>query len=305
MLNRPVLESHRKLRSVQQSLLASEAERVRYSPFLKWAGGKGHSLKELLRSVPPKLDTYHEPFLGGGALFFAICNKRTGFVAHLSDSNEELVNAYRVIKKDPDDLIASLTRLHKQFRESRNKKTFYYEIRKWKPTNNTDLAARFTFLNKTCYNGLYRVNSRGEFNVPYGDNKNATIFTEDNILATSKALRDTHAVIDSPDYKTAIKSCSRGDFVYLDPPYDPSSKTAGFTDYTISGFSKNDQSELADAFADLVERGCIVLLSNSDTPFIRMLYRGYDCESFEVSRPISCLGKRRRGFRELIVSSSS
>ncbi len=303
MLKHPVPEFPRKLRSVQQSLLANEVERVRLSPFLKWAGGKGHSLKKLLRAVPRKLDSYHEPFLGGGAMFFAICNERADFVAHLSDSNEELINSYRVIKKSPDKLLVSLTRLHKQFRAARNKQAFYYETRKWKATNDIDLAARFIFLNKTCYNGLYRVNSKGEFNVPYGDNRNPTIFTEHNILAASKALRDTDAVIESFDYKSAIKSCNRGDFVYLDPPYDPSSKTAGFTDYTISGFSKQDQSELAGAFTDLVERGCRVLLSNSDTPFVRGLYRAYEFTSFEASRPISCLGKRRSGFRELIVSS--
>jgi len=295
---------HRGASQGQQTLVFVATHKKRVGPFLKWAGGKGHLLRQILPFVPEEISHYHEPFLGGGALFFAARGKSAKFKAFLSDVNSELINAYMIVKKEPTELLHYLVRLQKQFLAS-NREKYYYEIRKWEPTASVESAARFIFLNKTCYNGLYRVNSQGHFNVPFSRSKKPGIFNEDNIRSVSQALNDCDAQLNVIDYKEAIANCRKGDFVYLDPPYDPSTKTSGFTDYTVDGFTDVDHRELAELFAKLSDRGCLVLLSNSDTPLTRKLYRNYWFSSIEVNRPISCNGKKRRGFRELIVASHS
>jgi DNA adenine methylase len=284
-----------------QSVLLANSSRFHASPFLKWAGGKGHLLSRLLTRVPSNVASYYEPFLGGGALFFALANRRTNLRAFLSDTNPDLIRAYNVVKDEPKELIDYLRWYDHLYHESNDKSEFYYTIRQWKPTSRVESAARFVFLNKTCYNGLYRVNKNGEFNVPFGRNKRPKIFDESNILAGSSILRQTNASIRALDYRQATENCREGDLVYLDPPYDPTSKTSAFTDYTSSGFTKEDQEALAEYFVALAKKGCTVLLSNSDTGMVRRLYRGFRMKSFSVARPISCIGKRRNGFRELIV----
>jgi len=249
------------------------------------------------------LSNYYEPFLGGGALYFAICGRDSKFSAHLSDVNTELVNAYQIAKTQPEPLLEFLSRLHKQYRSATDKEKYYYEIRAWTPPDKVGSAARFIFLNKTCYNGLYRVNKKGGFNVPFGQYKAPTIFKEDNIRRVSHVMNETSAHVYCADFKEATEDCKRGDFVYFDPPYDPATKTSAFTDYTIDGFTELNQADLADLFGKLADRGCGVLLSNSDTPLTRKLYGDYRLISLEVSRPISCLGKKRKGFHELIVYS--
>src|SRR5579864_3453451 len=232
---------------------------LRSSPFVKWAGGKSSLLPQLLHHLPRQFSNYYEPFLGGGALFYATCERNTSFNAHLSDINSELINAYVIIKEKPDELIQSLSNLELDYYRAYSTSKFFYEKRNWLPSTPVESAARLIFLNKTCYNGLYRVNSRGEFNVPFGRYKKPKILDAQNVRAISKTLKDTNAQLRSSDYKSALSSCGKNDFVYLDPPYQPKSKTSSFTDYAPGGFSEVDQRELAEEFERLVERGCKVL----------------------------------------------
>ena len=288
-----------------ESELALDTSKQNLSPFLKWAGGKGSLLRNLLPNVPLHLTRYYEPFLGGGALFLGVCSRQTRFRVHLSDINAELINAYKVIRDTPNELIQLLSRFQREYDSSAEKSGYYYEKRDWHPTNPIESAARLIFLNKTCYNGLFRVNSHGEFNVPYGRYKNPKILNSENIKAVSLALRDTKAEIRAIDYRSALVSCGKGDFVYLDPPYQPLSKTSSFTDYTPSGFSEKDQKELAEEFAKLVERGCTVLLSNSDTTLTRRLYKDFEVRKVAVNRPINSDASGRKGYKELIVLGRS
>ncbi|MBO0887613.1 Dam family site-specific DNA-(adenine-N6)-methyltransferase [Candidatus Bathyarchaeota archaeon] len=271
------------------------------SPFLKWAGGKGSLLHSLLPLVPERMSNYYEPFLGGGSLFFAICSRKVAFHAHLSDLNNELINAYTVIRDRTEELIGFLSKLQYEYDHSASQSRYYYSIRDRHPSNSVQSAARLIFLNKTCYNGLYRVNSQGEFNVPFGRYLKPKILNVENIRAVGKALRDTSADLLSIDYKTSLASCGKNDLVYLDPPYQPLSKTSSFTDYTPAGFSEHDQRELAEQFNNLVDRGCIVLLSNSATPLTVSLYSDFETRNVTVNRPINSVGARRTGYRELLV----
>lgn len=275
------------------------------SPFLKWAGGKTSLVPELLRYAPSRIANYYEPFLGGGAFFLALFATSKNFKAILSDANAELINAYKVVRDSPGELIQVLSRLEAEYHRSTSKSGYYYEKRSWRPSSHVESAARLIFLNKTCYNGLYRVNSRGEFNVPFGRYKNPRILDEENLRAVSRALRATNAQLGCSDYKSAVSNCGEDDFVYLDPPYQPKSKTSSFTDYTPGGFSEQDQVELAEEFKRLVDRGCPVLLSNSETPLISSLYKGYDTMSVTVNRPINSVGSRRAGYKELVIFGES
>jgi DNA adenine methylase len=255
-----------------EGLLSEDTNLRQARPFLKWAGGKGQLITRLLPLVPKGFINYYEPFLGGGALFFALHRHGFKFKASLTDRNTELINCYRIVKNRPEELIEFLDRLKRQHYNAPDKEEHYYNIRKWKPTNALESASRFIFLNKTCYNGLYRVNKDNEFNVPFGGYKRPAIFDNRNIMAASSALRETQAELYSEDYSYTLDNCARPDFVYFDPPYFPTSKTAAFTDYTVNGFGEEDQVKLADSFSNLVLRGCSVLLTNSDTPLVRRLY---------------------------------
>src|SRR6267378_5353954 len=201
------------------------------SPFVKWAGGKRSILRDLLHYVPPRLTRYHEPFLGGGALYIGICERTSQFTAFLSDTNEDLINAYWVIKDKPEELISSLSILQREYYAASSKKEYYYKRRSLQPEHPIESAARLIFLNKTCYNGLYRVNSKGQFNVPFGDYKRPLIANSETIRSLSDALRATNAQISCIDYTQAVAFCKKGDLVYFDPPYNPTSKTSSFTDY--------------------------------------------------------------------------
>jgi DNA adenine methylase len=223
------------------------------------------------------------------------------FNAHLSDTNEELINAYKVIKDYPEELIRLLSKVQIEYDVSIGKMAYFYKKRDSRPVGEVESAARLIFLNKTCYNGLYRVNSKGEFNVPFGRYKNPRIVNSEGIRAVSHVLKNTRAELRAIDYKDALVSCGKADFIYLDPPYQPPSKTSNFTDYTPSGFSEKDQEELAQEFGKLVDRGCTVLLSNSDTALTRDLYSDFETRKVTVNRPINSIGTGRKGYRELIV----
>lgn len=237
-------------------------------PFVKWVGGKRQLLEQfkLMNLYPPekfdpKTGRYFESFVGGGAVFFDLLPKK----AYLSDLNNELVVAYNVIKKDVEFLIKSL-------KKHKNNKEYFLKMRAKDVSKLSDVevASRFIYLNRTCFNGLYRVNSHGGFNVPFAGNINPLICDENNLRKISKALK--HVIIKNEDYKKVLNKAEKGDFVYFDPPYYPVSKTASFTSYTKESFLEKEQIELRDIFVKLTERGCFVMLSNSDTPFINKIY---------------------------------
>jgi len=272
-------------------------------PFVKWAGGKGHLLQKLEQHFPRNFSTYYEPFLGGGAVFFRLVEKRPRFNAVLSDSNAELMNAYNVVKNNVAELVKQL-RLHAT-RYKLSPKEYYYRARDEEPLDDVGRATHLIFLNRTCYNGLYRVNKKNKFNVPFGRYRNPTICDEENLLAVNEVLRRSNAKLLAADYRKATKSAGKGDFIYFDPPYQPESTTANFTSYTNSGFSFDDQMQLGEWFKELDGKGCQLLLSNSNTKEVREIYRKYNIREVETLRAINCKANSRKGHTELIISNNA
>lgn len=265
------------------------------TPFVKWAGGKGQLLGQLEPFFPPagSYRRYFEPFLGGGAVFFHLQPPR----AVLSDLNDELITAYEVIRDDLDELLASLRR-HKDDAD------YYYRVRGMVPQELSPVrrASRFIFLNKRCYNGLYRVNRKGGFNVPLGRYKTPPrIFDEDNLRAVSEVLNGADLRVAS--YEEALREAEAGDFVYLDPPYQPLSATAYFTGYTKDSFGERDQARLAQVLHELDKRGVRFLLNNHDTLHLRRLYDGFYLEVAAAKRHINSRADRRGSVAELIVTN--
>jgi len=271
-------------------------------PFVKWVGGKRQLLAQFrrLNLYPPELfdvktGKYFEPFVGGGAVFFDLLPER-GF---LSDLNKELVTTYNIIKNNVEDLIASL-------KKHKTEKEYFLKVRAQDPNKMSDLdvASRFIFLNRTCFNGMYRVNKAGGFNVPYGKYGNPLICDEDNLKKVSKALQCIE--IKHQDYKEVLKKAKKGDFVYFDPPYYPVSKTASFTAYTAELFLDKEQIELRDTVLELNKRGCFVMLSNSDTPFINEIYSGFKgirINKVEAGRAINSKGSGRGKVTEVLITN--
>ncbi|MDI7246482.1 MAG: DNA adenine methylase [Bacillota bacterium] len=259
-------------------------------PFVKWAGGKGQLVEDLAAHLPEKYSAYHEPFVGGGALFFRLAPA----TAFLLDLNEELINAYLVVKNDCDALIRSL-------RKHKNERAYYYEMRALDPDtlDPVERASRLIYLNKTCYNGLYRVNRQGKFNVPYGRYKNPVYADEPQLRLASKVL--ANADIKLADFEIVLEQAKPGDFVYFDPPYQPISTTANFTSYTRDAFDESQQKRLAAVFRELDRRGCYLMLSNSDSPLVRELYRQFRIETVMAKRYINCKGERRGAIPEALV----
>src|SRR2546422_3007373 len=244
------------------------------SPFLKWAGGKSQFLAVLGSHFPSNFDIYFEPFLGGGAVFFHLSNSGRLGRAVLTDSNRDLINCYVVVRDALDEL---LTRLRELQNHAKNQH-YYYAARKRfneiKLRTGEDLriekASLLLYLNKTCYNGLYRVNRKGEFNVPWGDYKNPHIFNERNLKEVSMILNRRGIEIHCQDYTKVLDEADENDFIYFDPPYQPMSETSNFTSYTPDSFTQGDQERLAEVFHTLASKGCILMLSNS--PKVRRLY---------------------------------
>ncbi len=260
-------------------------------PPVKWAGGKGGLLASFEPLFPRQpWELYVEPFVGGGAVFFHLQPER----AVLIDNNEELINFYSVVRDRLDELLADL-------RRHENTAAYYYRIRALDPSrlDPVERASRFLYLNKTGYNGLWRVNARGQHNVPFGRYKNPTIVDEPNLRRVSQAL--ARAEIRLGDFTLAREHAGPGTFVYLDPPYHPLSSTARFTAYTKDGFTEDDQRRLAELFRELDRRGCLLMLSNSDTPLIRELYAGYDIQVVYARRAINCRADGRGPISELVI----
>ena len=276
-------------------------------PFLKWAGGKGKLAPLIVERVGRELNgiaRYHEPFLGGGAVFFAL--QEAGLIrdASLADSNADLVATYRAVRDDAEGVIAALDTLSRRYlaRESSQRGLYYYEVRNQHRLRRPDRkAARILFLNKTCYNGLYRVNSKGHFNVPHGRYVNPTILDAERLHEASESLAG--ADLRAEDFVEACARAHPGDFVYLDPPYQPLSATSQFTKYTSGDFGFADQERLRDAFDDLTARGVPALLSNSSHPDVHDLYRHYDRELVPMGRAINSNGRGRAAIDELLVSN--
>jgi DNA adenine methylase len=273
------------------------------SPFVKWAGGKGQLLSQFEPHFPATFRQYVEPFVGGGAVFFSLYNqgRLTGKPVVLIDHLEELINCYRVIQSHVEELIAALLEHEPHKRDTQ----YFYDVRNWdrRPDydrrSNVERAARFIFLNRTCYNGLYRVNRRGQFNVPFGRYRNPTICDADNLRAASRALQGVTLLVG--DFSRCLDLAETGDFVYLDPPYHPLSDTAKFTSYTSEDFGEEDQRRLADVFRELDQRGCQVRLSNSYTDLVRQLYDGYEQIQVRAIRAISSKGSERGAIPEFLV----
>lgn len=266
-------------------------EKARARPFVKWAGGKRTLIPDIARLLPESIHTYWEPFLGGGAVFFALAS-RIG-TAHLSDVNAELVLAYQSIKKHPEELIESLTR----HAEQHSNKDYYYEVRKMTHSKcPVEVAARFIYLNKTCYNGLYRVNKQGKFNVPRGRYKNPAICDADNLRAANDVLKT--ARIRLQDF--ARIAPSSGDFIYCDPPYDGT-----FDGYASEGFNEVEQKRLRDQALRWEKLGANVMISNADTDLIQELYSGEPFRISEVSAPrnINCKSDKRGSANELLITT--
>jgi DNA adenine methylase len=268
------------------------------SPIVKWVGGKSKLLPELIARLPDRFGRYYEPFAGGAAMFFAIAPRLAGG-AVLNDRNPDLIATYRAVAKDVDAVIRRLE-IHRKHHGEKH----YYSVRErwndrsidWSPV---DRAATFIYLNKTCYNGLWRVNRSGGFNVPMGRYTDPPICTPDALRVASRVLRGVE--LRNADYLEAVKDARAGDLVYFDPPYVPVTETSNFTSYTGDGFGADDQRRLATLAHDLVARGCRVMLSNSDTPFTRSIYAGLRIDRVFCSRAINCNASKRGEVAEVIA----
>ena len=275
-----------------------------YQPFIKWVGGKRGLLSQLIPLLPNSFNNYFEPFVGGGALFFELFSqgKLKDKNVYLFDINSELINAYNVVKKYPDLLINEL----EIFKKKHNKE-FYYEVRAWDREDNfleideVLRATRFIYLNKTCFNGLYRVNKKNQNNVPMGSYNNPNICDESTIYFASEALEN--ATIKNCSYKEVLKYAKKDDLVYFDPPYYPLTPTANFTSYSEFEFLENEQFELFEVFDKLSDNGVHVMHSNSDTKFIRDLYKSYEINDISANRFINSKGSGRGKISEVLVRS--
>lgn len=262
-------------------------------PFLKWAGGKNQLISQYRDYFPEEFQTYYEPFLGGGAVFFHLLPQ----AAILSDINPELVNAYCCVKDKVDQMIPLLEEHQRQHSED-----YYYQVRSHKYHSAVERAARLIYLNKTCFNGLYRENSKGEFNVPIGRYKKPTISAPDLLYTVSESLQ--FAKIEVRRFEAILEYAkTHQDFVYFDPPYHPLSQTSNFTAYSRNSFTEDDQIRLRDIFIELARRGVKVMLSNSDSPLINSLYQDFKIHRISATRFINSNSQKRGKISEILVTS--
>jgi DNA adenine methylase len=267
-------------------------------PIVKWAGGKSKLVPELLARIPGHVHTYAEPFAGGAALFFALASDpgRSFDRAVLADRNEDLVACYRAVKNDVSALIDALSAY-------RHDKDEFYRVRAEDPAGKSDVerGARLIYLNRTCFNGLWRVNASGKFNVPFGRYENPRIVDREGLVLASSAL--SRAEIVQADFEAIARDLGPGDFAYFDPPYVPTSKTASFTAYAADGFGPDDQQRLARVLGELRDKGAFAMLSNADTPEARALYADFSVERVRAPRAINSNAKKRGEVSELLVTS--
>lgn len=267
-------------------------------PFLKWAGGKKQLLPEIKKYVPANYSTYYEPFVGGGAVFFELKSKK----AVINDISQELINVYKVVKNNVESLI-------KDLKKHKNNRDYFYKIRgldrdkEYEKLPNIEKASRIIYLNKTCYNGLFRVNRQGYFNVPFGRYKNPNIVNEKVLRAVSDYLKNNEIKILNKDFAEVLDKIERDCFIYFDPPYNPLSESSSFTGYTFSGFSEEEQRRLKKLCDRLNKGDYRFLISNSATPFILNLYEDYKETTVIVktNRSINCIASKRGEIEEVLI----
>ena len=287
-------------------------------PFVKWVGGKSQLLEEIREKYPSKIEKYCEPFVGGGAVLFDILSRYQPETVLINDINKELINTYTQIKNNCSEMIVQLSELEDNYKSHslEENKAFFYEKRtrynELKVNGNNDenleKAVLFIFLNKTCFNGLYRVNSKGMFNVPFNNAKNPLLCDKDNLLACSKLLQNVEMQVG--DYKECMNFIDKGTFVYIDPPYRPITKTSAFTSYSENGFSDKEQIELGRFITEISDKGAYILASNSDPKnadkndnFFDELYSNFEIERVSASRMINSNAKKRGAINEILISN--
>lgn len=269
------------------------------TPVLKWPGGKRRVLPELKKYIPKTYTSYYEPFIGGGAMFFDL----SPMIATVSDVNEELINVYKEIQQDPTNLLTELGKHALNHSES-----YFYQIRAldrndtlYAALSKAEKAARMIYLNRTCFNGLYRVNSKNQFNTPYGKYVNPRIVDAENIQAIHDWMSRRKITFSNGDYSSSLKPATAGSFIYLDPPYVPATETASFVSYSKDGFSMENQEALKDLALTLDAAGSFIMLSNSDTPLTRELYKDFIIKPINVSRSVGASASSRNKVGEVIV----
>lgn len=277
---------------------------VKAKPFVKWAGGKRQIINKLKQYLPEDYNTYYEPFVGGGALFFELFTSY-GKKAVLNDYNFELMNVYNCLK-DEEKYEKMCREL--DYHETNHSEEYYYNIRnldkdkrKFGKISDYKRAARTIYLNKACFNGLYRVNSKNEFNVPFGKKEKVNTYEGQNLGIVHCIISFNNVELLSTDFETAVESAKKGDFIYFDPPYD--SDTSTFNGYTEDGFDRNEQVRLARVFKELDAKGCFVMLSNHNTSLINELYKDYNIHVIEAQRNINANGKKRGKVEEVIITN--
>ena len=272
-------------------------------PFVKWAGGKRQLIPIISKNLPKQMGTYYEPFLGGGALLFHILSQQNQPRCGVSDLNSDLILTYTTIRDKIDDLIISLKNHAKNY--TKDSKSYYYSIRETSPRSAVEKTSRLIFLNRTCFNGLYRVNSKGKFNVPLGRYSNPNIVNEDNLRSVSHVLQSSEVSIKCRDFESVLKDVKKGDFVYFDPPYQPVSNTSNFTSYTHKSFTIDDLVRLADLCFNLDSKGCKVMLSNSNSNEVEEMFKetGWNIKKIQANRAINSDSKKRTGHYELLIKN--
>ncbi len=272
-------------------------------PFVKWVGGKRQLMQDLENNFPKQFTTYHEPFLGGGAVMFNLLTKKPQLSCNVSDFNSDLILAYVTIRDKLRKLIESLENHSKNYHK--DSAEYYYEIRKQEPKQQIEKVSRLLFLNKTCFNGLYRVNKKGQFNVPLGRYTNPNIVNKENLTAVSNILQSKKIKISCRDFEAVLDDTKKGDLVYFDPPYQPVSSTANFTSYTHRDFTEDDLERLADLGDQLNSKGCHVLLSNSNSKIVKDFFskKYWKISSINANRAINSNAQKRTGHKEIIIKN--
>ena len=272
-------------------------------PFVKWAGGKRQLIPILNENLPKSFGTYYEPFIGGGALLFHILTERNAQKCSISDLNSDLVLTYTTIRDKIDGLISSLKNHEKNYQK--DSKTYYYSVRESNPRSEIEKTSRLLFMNRTCFNGLYRVNSKGKFNVPLGRYTNPNIVNEDNLRSVSAILNTSKVAIKCRDFESVLRDAKKGDLVYFDPPYQPVSNTANFTSYTNKSFTYDDLHRLSELCLKLDSKGCKVLLSNSDSEEVAKIFsdKPWKINKIQANRSINSNSKKRTGHFELLIKN--
>lgn len=269
----------------------------RVVPPLKWVGGKSKLLPQVKAALPPEFSRYHEPFVGGGAVFFSVTDIKEGEEVWLSDANPELIEFYEVLRDNPEELMITVDRFRQNHCEG-----LYYQVRAAQYTTKLDRAARTLYLNKAGFNGLYRKNKKGEFNVPYGKNANPSFYDRENLLRASALLALPSVRLKVEPFSVALRSARAGSVVYCDPPYEPLSPTSSFKNYTGDGFSRADQTQLRNDMEAAYIRGAAVVTSNSSAPFILDLYARWDVKLVDAARSVNSDGAKRGKVKEMLAS---